>query len=37
MSKSRFDKHCVLCGDFVVDSTQCSLKDKGTQEPEFIL
>ena len=31
------DKHCVLCGDFVVDSTQCSLKDKGTQEPEFIL
>ena len=31
------DKHCVLCGNFVVDSVQCPLNDNGTQEPNFDL
>ena len=30
-------KHCVLCGNFLVDSVQCSLDDKGKQEPNFDL
>ena len=30
-------KHCVLCGNFLVDSVQCSLDDKGKQEPNFVL
>ena len=31
------DKHCVLCGNFVIDSIQCPLNDNGTQEPNFDL
>ena len=31
------DKNCVLCGEFVVDSVQCSLDDKDTKMPDFNL
>jgi hypothetical protein len=31
------DKNCVLCGEFVVDSVQCSLNDKDTKMPDFNL
>jgi hypothetical protein len=33
----KLDKNCVLCGEFLVDSVQCSLNDKGTQMPDFKL
>ena len=30
-------KNCVLCGNFLVDSVQCSLDDKSANEPNFDL
>ena len=30
-------KCCVLCGNFLVDSVQCSLDDKSIEEPKFDL
>ena len=38
--KSLYDllnKQCVLCGNFLIDGVQCSLKEKGAQEPNFDL
>ena len=30
-------RNCVLCGNFLVDSVQCSLSDKSSPEPNFEL
>ena len=31
------NKSCVLCGNFLVDSVQCSLDDDNAEEPNFNL